>query len=52
MNKQRAELHIHTTMSTMDGIGTARDYIDAAIEKGLSAIAVTDNASGNACTDA
>lgn len=42
MNKKRAELHLHTTMSAMDGIDTARDYIDAAIEKGLSAIAVTD----------
>lgn len=52
MNKQRAELHIHTAMSTMDGIGTARDYIDAAIEKGLSAIAVTDNASVQAFPDA
>ena len=32
MNKQRAELHLHTTMSVMDGVSTVTDYIKAATE--------------------
>lgn len=45
MNKQRAELHLHTTMSVMDGVSTVTDYIKAAIQEKLSAIAITDHAS-------
>ena len=55
--KQRTELHLHTTMSTMDGVSTPIDYINAALfgEQGhrmLSAIAITDHASVQAFPDA
>ena len=44
MNKQRAELHLHTTMSTMDGVNTAKDYINFALQEKMPAIAITDYA--------
>ena len=52
MSKQRAELHLHTTMSAMDGVSTVTDYINAAIYDKMPAIAVTDHASVQAFPEA
>ena len=52
MNKQRAELHLHTNMSTMDGVSTAKDYINFAVTNKMSSIAITDHASVQAFPDA
>lgn len=40
--KQRIELSVHTNMSALDGISSAREYIDAAIKEKMPAIAITD----------
>jgi DNA polymerase-3 subunit alpha (Gram-positive type) len=42
-DKKRVELHVHSKMSAMDGIGTISDYISRAAFWGHSAIAVTDH---------
>ncbi len=52
MNKKRAELHIHTNMTAMDGINTAKEYIEKAVANKLSAIAITDRASVQAFAEA
>ncbi len=39
---KRIELHIHTKMSTMDGIGNVKDYMEYAYKLGYKAIAITD----------
>lgn len=50
--RERVELHIHTNMSTMDGLSTVGDYIKAAIEQEMPAIAITDHASLRSFPDA
>ncbi|MBR4237371.1 PolC-type DNA polymerase III [bacterium] len=43
--KKRVELHLHTKMSTLDGVPEMNDYIEAATIFGHKALAVTDHAS-------
>ena len=40
---KRVELHLHTKMSTMDGVSTIGDYCELAKNMGHKAIAVTDH---------
>ncbi len=39
---KRIELHTHTKMSTMDGLASAKDYINYAYKLGHRAVAITD----------
>lgn len=42
--QHRVELHLHSTMSAMDGVGTMIDYCEYAKALGHKAIAITDHA--------
>ena len=43
-DQKRIELHLHTTMSTMDATNTIGEYVKQAIKWGQPAIAITDHA--------
>lgn len=50
--EKRVELHLHTKMSTMDGVSTIGDYCELAKNMGHKAIAVTDHGNTQSYPDA
>lgn len=51
-DKKRVELHLHSTMSQMDGMTSITEYIKRAKQYGHSALAVTDHNNVQAFPDA
>jgi len=49
--EKRVELHVHTKMSTLDGIDSISDFVDTARRWGHKAIAVTDHGNVQAYPD-
>lgn len=41
--EKRVELHLHTKMSAMDGLGDISDYLKTAINMGMNSLAITDH---------
>lgn len=50
--ENRVELCCHTKMSTLQGINSAREYVEEAINRGYKAIAITDTDSTQSFFDA
>ncbi len=42
-DEKRVELHMHSKMSAMDGVGTVKDYFNLAKHMGMKALAITDH---------